>query len=406
VRGMVLIAAMVGLLTISVGVIVTIAQRDESAPAASSVIAGSTVSPSTPTLSDEARATSRIPSPASATIQIPPATPEPGVTPDPTEPVAYLPPLPVVAPPGFESLTVGLARVEAYYSEENLRGSFNIRWRPGAFPPETADRIAGIAEQALFRVNDMLRTNDYEPIDLFLADRMFAQECWGCQGFAASDLRQVFILYDGSLADDEYQSLLDHEIGHVIAGIHIALPHSLFFAEGLAVWISDQALRDAGYVSPLQTASWAHGIGIMPSLNQLRYGTYEGRVRARIEYDGAASFAFFVIDTYGWESYIELYALEPPESVLGKSWDTLEIEWRAYLDQWSQNSVNGVSAYDWWHVAEIVASGFRRLYDDPDIVSIDQYAALAQARIELNRGHINTAAALMRMSGLSPGLAN
>jgi hypothetical protein len=406
---MVLIAAIVGLLTISVGVIATITQPDSAdhTPTSSSGIATQSISTQasttgTPPASDA-------PTETSIMAGVPTPTPEPGVTHTPTPetvPVTDLPPLPVVAQPGFESLTVGLARVEAYYSEENVRGNFNVRWRPGAFPPERADTVAAYAETALRRVNELLGTNDFEPIDIFLADRMFAEECWGCQGFAASDLRQVFILADGSVAEDELQSLLDHEIGHVISGLHIALPHSLFFAEGIAVWVSDQAIREAGYISPLQTAAWAHHIGVLPTLNELRVATYEGRVRARVEYDGAGAFAFFIIDTYGFEVYTDLYALDPPEVVLGKDWNTLETEWRAYLDRWGSNVINGVDAYSWWDAAAFVSSGFRRVYDDPQTVAADQYAALAQARIELNRGNVDVAIALVRHSELAQGLAH
>lgn len=407
-RGMVLIVAIVGLLTISAGVIVTIAQRDPAHPPSTPGAAVATSVIASPTPAFDNPSTPHIPTETSTTAQVPSATPQPNVTHAPTfpsVPVVDLPPLPVVEAPAFESLTVGLARVEAYYSEENVRGNFNVRWRPGAFPPERADSIAAYAEIALRRVNDLLGTNDFEPIDIFLADKMFAEECWGCQGFAASDLRQVFILADGSVAEDEFQSLIDHEIGHVVAGLHIALPHSLFFAEGLAVWISDRALQDAGFISPLQTAAWAHRAGILPTLNDLRVATYEGRVRARIEYDGAAAFAFFIIDTYGFEVYTELYALDPPEIVLGKDWDTLESEWRAYLDRWGSNVIDGVDAYAWWSAAEFVSSGFRRVYDDPDTVTSDQYAALAQARVELNRGNVEVSIALVRLSGLAPGLA-
>lgn len=406
-RGMVVIAAIVGLLTITAGVIAVIAQGEANTATPTPAIGNvATATAQEPEQGTEIRSTPGAPTATEGTIDVPAATTNPDHTPTATLEPELLPPLPVVAKPSFEALTVGLARVEAYYSEEHIRGVFHIRWRPGAFPEQRADTMAAIAQTALQRANELLGTNDYEPIYIFLADQMFAEECWGCQGFAASDLRQVFILADGSVAEDEYASLLVHEIGHVLAGLHVALPHSLFFAEGLAVWISDRDIQDAGYVSPLQTAAWAHRVGILPTLNELRIGLYEGRVRARIEYDGAASFAFFVIETYGYEAYTELYALTPPDYVLGKDWDDLEGEWRAYLDRMADNTVNGVGAYDWWHVAGLVASGFSRVYDDPESVTAEQYAALAQSRIELNRSHLGTSLALVTASGLAPGLAN
>jgi hypothetical protein len=395
---------MIGIVTILAGVIINAAVGGSIGTPSSGD--GFTMPIATATVPPGARSTPAGPSQSPGSVDIPTPTLEPGTTQTPFPTAGALPPLPVVSDPALESLTVGLARVRDYYSEAHTHGIFTVRWRPGAFHPDRAYEVAQIASESLDRANLLLGTNDYEPMEIFLADQLFAEECWGCQGFAASDLRQVFILQDGSVAPDEFAVLLVHEIGHVLAGLHIALPHSLFFAEGLAVWISDAHMQSAGYISALQTAAWAHQLGVLPTLTQLRQATYEGRVRARIEYDGAASFTFFLIDTYGMDAYKDLYALDPPEMVLDKDWDTLEAEWHAYLDQWANNEVNGVGAYDWWRVAQAVADGFSRLYNDPESVSAEQYAALAQARIELNRGHLPEAIALVDQSNLAPGLAN
>ncbi|MEZ4569248.1 MAG: hypothetical protein R2849_02785 [Thermomicrobiales bacterium] len=47
--------------------------------------------------------------------------------------------------------------------------------------------------------------------------------------------------------------------------------------------------------------------------------------------DAAAAFAFYVIDTYGWDAYVSLYQQNPLEDVLGKPLETIESEWHAYL---------------------------------------------------------------------------
>src|SRR5688572_26031854 len=147
---------------------------------------------------------------------------------------------------------------------------------------------------------------DEQPINIHLADRMFDDGCWGCQGYAVADQRSVFILQDGSVAPEEFGALLIHEIGHVVA-LAIEEPNSLFFAEGLAMWIMTEDIKAQGYIPPVHVAAWALEEGLLPSLEQLRTAKYEGRVRARVEYDGAASFTFYVIDTYGMETYQELY---------------------------------------------------------------------------------------------------
>jgi hypothetical protein len=406
VRGVVILVAVIGIVTLLAGVVINAAIGNSAGPSATPTTASVVMPIATATPAGDVRSTPWAATATPGGIVVPRPTAAPGAPQTPIETPSSLPPLPDVAQPELVSLTVGLARVRDFYSEAHAHGSFTVRWRPGAFPPERAAMIAEIAAESLDEVNRLLGTNDYEPMEIFLADQLFAEECWGCQGFAASDLRQVFILQDGSVADDELPVLLVHEIGHVIAGLHVALPHSLFFAEGLAVWISDADMTAAGYVSALQTAAWAHRAGILPGLEALRQAGYEGRVRARVEYDGAASFTFFFIESYGMDAYKEIYALTPPEYVIGKDWDELEREWRAYLESWADVQINGIGANEWWYVAQAVAAGYTRLYNDPGSVSVEQYAALVQARLELNRGNVPAAIALVNLSGLAPGLAN
>jgi hypothetical protein len=311
--------------------------------------------------------------------------------------------LPVVdvSKPEYANFTENITRVREHYSETYTYGTVTVGWRPGAFPPERAAEVADMTARLLGEANARLQTDFYPELEIFLADQLYTPECHGCQGFAAADLFQIFLLQDGSLADDELEALLIHEIVHVIAAHAISLPHSLFFAEGLATWVMADKLTEAGYLSPLQTAAWAYQVGAMPSLQALRDDAYDGRVRKRAEYDGAASFAFFVIETYGWESYRQLYTLDPPEIVLDKTWDELEVEWRAYLGNWAGNTIDGVDAAQWWAAASRVADGFGTLYTDPAPVTDEQYTALVRARLAVNRGDVERAIEAINASGLA-----
>ncbi len=296
-----------------------------------------------------------------------------------------------VKKPEYANFTENLTRVHEQYSETYTYGTVTVGWRPGAFPPERAAEVADMTARLLGEANARLQTDFYPALEIFLADQLYTPECHGCQGFAAADLFQIFLLQDGSLAEDEFEALLIHEIVHVIAAHEISLPHSLFFAEGLATWVMTGHLTQSGYLSPLQTAAWAHQVGAMPSLAALREDGFDGRVRKRAEYDGAASFAFFVIETYGWESYRQLYTLDPPEMVLDKTWEDLETEWRAYLGNWGGNTIHGVDAAQWWAAASRVSDGFGTLYADPAPITQEQYTALVQARIAVNRGDVAAA---------------
>ncbi len=303
----------------------------------------------------------------------------------------------------------GIQAVEDYYSEWHPRDNFVIAWPPGAFPESRADEVAAQARIALDEVNRQLGTNDNGRIEILLADEMYvAADCVGCQGFAFSDRRQVFILQDGSMSDEEFQALLTHEIGHVIAGNYIALPHvaTLFMAEGLATWLMTPDLVAEGFIEPRQIAAWAWKIGIIPSFWELRKAEFEGRTRARAEYDPAASFTQYVIETYGMEAYKRIYDGELPDDAMGKSYNELEQEWHAWLSQWADNTVNGITAESWWAAAQLVINGFEILYADPGSVSQEQYAQLATARVALNKGELDNAIALMQASGLNLGTAN
>jgi hypothetical protein len=133
---------------------------------------------------------------------------------------------------------------------------------------------------------------------------------------------------------------------------------------------------------------------------------FAGRMRKRVYYDGAASFATFFIETYGWPAYRRLYTLDPPQAVVGKDWDVLEGEWHAYLDQFASNEINGVDGFEWWAAAQRVIDGYAVLYADPLAVTPEQYSALVTSRLALNRAELELAIAQIDLSGLAPETAH
>ncbi len=297
-------------------------------------------------------------------------------------------PVITVQKPVFTNYTENLTRVREHYAERHVYNTITVAWRPGAFPPEEAARVADITARLLGEANARVGTNFYPELEIYLADQLYAPECMGCQGFAAADLFQIFLLHDGSVADDEFEALLLHEIVHVIAAHEISLPHSLFYAEGLATWAMSDHLVASGYLSPLQSAVWAWEAGAMPSLQELRDDDYAGRVRKRVYYDGAASFAFFIVDTYGWDAYRQLYTMDPPELVIDRTWEQLDGEWQGYLSQYAGQTINGADAHLWWAAMTRVIDGFAVLYDDPEPVTAEQYEALVLSRLAVNRAEI------------------
>lgn len=394
-RGFIVLLAIVGALAVLAGVVALLPRHDETpANPVASIATASAVSraTSTPAIEDSVPVAT-IPS-QSGQSQSQSATP------------AASEPLPSVAKPALVSPISPLGFVEQYYSETYTFGTVTVAWRPGAFDPAIAPPVADMARRGIEQVNTFLGLQDDSPLTVYLADQMFDDNCRGCQGFAASDLHQVFILQDGSVAFDELPGLITHEVAHVIAGNHIALPNSLFFAEGLATYLMDSDVQVAGYITSTQSAAWAYQAGVLPSLAFLRDdATYEGRVRRRIEYDAAGSFSRFVIETYGVDAYTELYRTRVPEDVLGVDWQQLEAQWHAFLQPLSANVVSGVDGVSWWNVAQNVAAGFGALYDDPEPVSVESYATLTAARLALYRLDLPNAIRFANASNLAPKTA-
>lgn len=306
-----------------------------------------------------------------------------------------------VKDPELALYTTGEQRVNEQYSEVyEFEDNITVRWRPGAYPPEYAEVIAQKTREALAEANEKLGMSYDDPAVILLADQLFDQDCLGCQGYTAADKYWVFILDDGGLAEDEFDALLVHEITHLIAAHKIFLPHDLFFAEGLAMWVMTDDLVEAGYISPVQTTAWVYRAGALPTLDELFDDDYAGRMRKRIYYDAAGAFSTFIIEEYGWPAYRKLYTRDTPEFVMDKDWATLEAEFHQYLEQFADNDINGVGAEEWWSAAERVIAAYVRFYENPSAVSAAQYHDLVLSRLALNRGMVAESLSYLASSGL------
>jgi hypothetical protein len=92
--------------------------------------------------------------------------------------------------------------------------------------------------------------------------------------------------------------------------------------------------------------------------------------------------------------------------ILGKDWATLEAEWHAYLQPYTDQPFNGVTSEQWWSIALRVFEGFRVVYDDPAPVTPEQWAALRESRLNLNRCDLVMAVAYLNASDLVPQTAH
>ena len=123
-------------------------------------------------------------------------------------------------------------------------------------------------------------------------------------------------------------------------------------------------------------------------------------MRKRVYYDAAAAFAFFVIESYGWETFIQLYRQATPESVVGKSVGELEIEFHDYLEPFAAVTVGDVGSSEWWPAMSEIIAAYGRFYEDPAMYSSDQYAQLTLSRLAINRADVANARRFLASSGI------
>ncbi len=390
-----LVLGIVGLITV-IGGIVAVATRDTGS---TSGVASTTA---TPTAAGAAGSETT----AAAGTQ-PASSSEPGGGATPTSALDGIIPTqqPAVASvdvdaPALELPTFPLASVEVTYTESHTFGAITVSFRPGAYTADYAAEIARQTEAARVEANAKLGEAWNDDLTVFLADQLFAEDCLGCQGFTESDFRWIFMLDDGSVVDDEFEALLVHEMTHLIAGNTIHLPFDIFYVEGLATWVMTDDLVAYDYVSPLQSTAWVYEAGALPPLQAIMDDDFAGRMRKRVYYDAAAAFAFYVIDTYGWEQYVALYRQQPLDAVLGKPVTEVEAEWHAYLDPFRLTQVNGVGAAAWWDATSQVIDAYGRFYLDPSAYSAEQYELLTLSRLAINRADPGNALAFLAASGV------
>jgi hypothetical protein len=120
-------------------------------------------------------------------------------------------------------------------------------------------------------------------------------------------------------------STLSHELTHCIA-LQIGTAQTGLLGEGIAVWLNGDTPSGHHDRAAKLLAS-----GELPSMKDL---LEKFRDQAN-GYPAAGSFCGYLIETYGIEKFRELYPSSDPNaqaaSVLGKSFDAIDADWRAFL---------------------------------------------------------------------------
>ncbi len=193
--------------------------------------------------------------------------------------------------------------------------------------------LSEIVETAVSQAAYKLDEYPARKINIYFIDRTIGQG-----GFAGSDM--VITYNDRKYTGGNLHELIVHESTHIIDR-QFAPQRIKFLAEGIAVWASE------GHYKPENLSERAAAlvqIGEYIPLQTLIDDFYP--VQHEIGYLQAASFVTYLVDTYGYSTFRELYSATSSDDAAteyealdlnlrefyGKTLTEFEAEWLAYLD--------------------------------------------------------------------------
>jgi len=213
-------------------------------------------------------------------------------------------------------------------------GLLRIAIDEGALRPEEQPSVVDELDRALAYVVARFGSAPAGPMEVLIG----LEPACGLHGLAYTDIRNVQVFTCASLPAARAVSIMAHEFVHQLCQDRYGERHfsaDLVLSEGVATWGAGAYwLGDApsfrAFVRPWLANGTALPLGI----------SYVGRPISEMNqlYYQWASFVEFLIETYGREAFDRLYVTgqHAPASadysgVYGKSFETLEAEWRNWV---------------------------------------------------------------------------
>lgn len=275
-----------------------------------------------------------------------------------------------------------------------------IHYKPGSFAARTIDEFQQDAEAAIAHIEQELGITWTGQADMYLADSFFPPPDTGVRGYTPAGAHMILLMIDGSGTRYERQYMAAHELTHQIAYDTFGQAASLLLSEGLAMDMEQQYLLADGDISLDGLSRAALEQGEFIPLATLSGGDqFLGQLFYRRPYAEAGSFVQFLIQKYGVANFKRVYTSGDYATVYGASLNTLDAEWRSYLQ--SPQAIGPFATDSARYLRDIAAvqDGYRRLFNaliGGQDVSREAYDALDGARIAADRGDFAEAEASLQ----------
>lgn len=284
-------------------------------------------------------------------------------------------------------------RLPANYPRFVRRPRFTLYYQPDTYTALHLDETVALVEDALARVEGALGVTMPERFEVLVAGTLYERPNAHLRGMSASNVGQVYVLHDGTGTPADNAYFFAHELAHLVAA-HAIGSHgdSIMLSEGLATWAARSTLEEGGYLPQADLCAAIDAAGLLPPLAQIEEEreAFKGHIRHPFTYFGAGCFVGYLIDTYGPETFRELYPTSAYTALTGRSLEELDAAWRATL----RARQTGIDAARLEASARRVSEAYAFVfyhYDDADPLFHEAYVAADRARVALWMGDLDRA---------------
>jgi len=218
----------------------------------------------------------------------------------------------------------------AAYARAETRERYTLHYPPDSLPAREMDAVLAMVDTAATQIESPLGIRLGGAFDVYVAGSLFAGDDIALRGRSFSSQRRLFFLWDGTGDAADRQYIITHEATHTFTWNAIAQPPSVVLHEGVAVFTGMPNYENAGYINLDDFCAVFHRAGRLPLPTETM--DFQGHIYDLTTYYSAGSFVRYLIDTYGAEKFVEVYASGNYVAVYDKDLRTLQNAWLAQLD--------------------------------------------------------------------------
>ncbi len=305
-------------------------------------------------------------------------------------PTATPAPTPTPTPEPWEPGLVEAGRseaLEAAYPLELRARLLSLHYRPDGRAADDPAEVVEVIQARLALIEAGLELSLVDPVDVYLADELFAEPYLARRAVGLPETGQLFWLVDGSGTPSEREYALTRELARLVAGSALGPPASDLLEQGLAVHLAWEVLGER-YLPLEQVCAAYYQTRRLPNLWSL---SFQGLLDRPQHYPVAGCFVRHLVEAQGLEPFREVYLSGDYYAVYGLSLRQLQSNWFGALGEAEQEL--GFEPAEFVQVLADVTDGYERLFRDFE-GSGDQlaaYRALDKARVALYQGRLNDA---------------